>query len=74
MGFGVGLGWAHLVTKVIGLVGNAEQDKASAAISTVQSLGGGFGSSLPASSSMGPVLQTQAASPAVCRRPHGFMH
>jgi predicted MFS family arabinose efflux permease len=46
MGFGVGLGWAHLVTKVIGLVGNAEQDKASAAISTVQSLGGGFGSSL----------------------------
>ncbi|MDL2407719.1 MFS transporter [Rhizobium calliandrae] len=46
MGFGVGLGWAHLVTKVIGLVGNFEQDKASAAISTVQSLGGAFGSSL----------------------------
>ncbi|MEF0939678.1 MFS transporter [Rhizobium sp. BR 362] len=46
MGFGVGLGWAHLVTKVIGLVATAEQDKASAAISTVQSLGGAFGSSL----------------------------
>ncbi|MDL2402217.1 MFS transporter [Rhizobium mayense] len=46
MGFGVGLGWAHLVAKVIGLVGNSEQDKASAAISTVQSLGGAFGSSL----------------------------
>jgi MFS family permease len=46
MGAGVGLGWAHLVTKVIGLVGNTEQDKASAAISTVQSLGGAFGSSL----------------------------
>ncbi|MBB4568389.1 MFS transporter [Rhizobium leucaenae] len=45
MGFGVGLGWAHLVTKVIGLVATAEQDRASAAISTVQSLGGAFGSS-----------------------------
>ncbi|MBB5571788.1 MULTISPECIES: MFS transporter [Rhizobium] len=45
MGFGVGLGWAHLVTKVICLVGPDEQDKASAAISTVQSLGGAFGSS-----------------------------
>ncbi|MFS8111639.1 MFS transporter [Rhizobium jaguaris] len=46
MGCGVGLGWAHLVTKVIGLVDSSEQDKASAAISTVQSLGGAFGSSL----------------------------
>ncbi|MDE1997045.1 MAG: MFS transporter, partial [Rhizobiaceae bacterium] len=46
MGFGIGLVWAHLVTKVIGVVGSTEQDKASAAISTVQSLGGAFGSSL----------------------------
>lgn len=46
MGFGVGLGWAHLVTKVLSLVGNSEQDKASAAISTVQSLGSAFGAAV----------------------------
>ncbi|PKA40217.1 MFS transporter [Rhizobium sullae] len=46
MGFGVGLGWAHLVTKVLRLVNSAEQDKASAAISTVQSLGGAFGAAV----------------------------
>jgi MFS family permease len=46
MGFGVGLGWAHLVTKVLQLVQNAEQDKASAAISTVQSLGSAFGAAI----------------------------
>ncbi len=46
MGFGVGLGWAHLVTKVLRLVSSAEQDKASAAISTVQSLGGAFGAAV----------------------------
>ncbi len=46
MGFGVGLGWAHLVAKVLKLVENAEQDKASAAISTVQSLGSAFGAAL----------------------------
>jgi MFS family permease len=46
MGFGVGLGWAHLVTKILRLVGNSEQDKASAAISTVQSLGSAFGASV----------------------------
>ncbi len=43
MGFGVGLGWAHLVTKVLRLVATSEQDKASAAITTVQSLGSAFG-------------------------------
>jgi MFS family permease len=46
MGFGVGLGWAHLVTKILRLVGNSEQDKASAAISTVQSLGSAFGAAV----------------------------
>ncbi|OCJ17978.1 MFS transporter [Rhizobium sp. AC44/96] len=46
MGFGVGLGWAHLVTKVLRLVDSAEQDKASAAISTVQSLGSAFGAAI----------------------------
>lgn len=46
MGFGVGLGWAHLVTKVLRLVSSAEQDKASAAISTVQSLGSAFGAAI----------------------------
>ena len=46
MGFGVGLGWAHLVTKILGLVDNSEQDKASAAISTVQSLGSAFGAAV----------------------------
>jgi MFS family permease len=37
MGFGVGLGWA------LRLVATSEQDKASAAITTVQSLGSAFG-------------------------------
>ncbi len=46
MGFGVGLGWAHLVTRVLSLVDNCEQDKASAAISTVQSLGSAFGAAV----------------------------
>jgi MFS family permease len=46
MGFGVGLGWAHLVTKILSLVDNSEQDKASAAISTVQSLGSAFGAAV----------------------------
>lgn len=46
MGFGVGLGWAHLVTKVLRLVNKSEQDKASAAISTVQSLGSAFGAAV----------------------------
>ncbi|MDK4705543.1 MFS transporter [Rhizobium sp. CNPSo 4062] len=46
MGFGVGLGWAHLVTRIIGIARRAEQDKASAAISMTQSLGGAFGAAL----------------------------
>ncbi len=46
MGFGVGLGWAHLVTRIIGLAGKADEDKASAAISMTQSLGGAFGAAL----------------------------
>ncbi|MBB6483063.1 MFS transporter [Rhizobium lusitanum] len=46
MGFGVGLGWAHLVTRIIGTAKKAEQDKASAAISMTQSLGGAFGAAL----------------------------
>ncbi|MFT4181666.1 MAG: MFS transporter, partial [Rhizobium sp.] len=46
MGFGVGLGWAHLIARIIGRVDDSEQDKASAAISMVQSLGGAFGASL----------------------------
>lgn len=43
MGFGVGLGWAHLVAKVLKLVADSEQDKASAAIPTMSSLGSAFG-------------------------------
>jgi MFS family permease len=46
MGFGVGLGWAHLVTNIIGIARRTEQDKASAAISMTQSLGGAFGAAL----------------------------
>ncbi|NLS19693.1 MFS transporter [Rhizobium sp. P40RR-XXII] len=46
MGFGVGLGWAHLVTKVISIASRTDQDKASAAISMTQSLGGAFGAAL----------------------------
>lgn len=43
MGFGVGLGWAHLVAMVLRLVADNEQDKASSAIPTMSSLGGAFG-------------------------------
>ncbi|MBY5558230.1 MFS transporter [Rhizobium leguminosarum] len=43
MGFGIGLGWAHLVAMVLKLVADNEQDKASAAIPTMSSLGGAFG-------------------------------
>ena len=46
MGFGVGLGWAHLVTALLRIVTDDEQDKASSAISTVQSLGSAFGAAL----------------------------
>jgi len=46
IGAGVGLAWAHLVAKVLHIVGDAEQDKASAAISSVQSLGSAFGASI----------------------------
>jgi MFS family permease len=45
MGFGVGLGWAHLVAKVLRLVDDSEQDKASAAIPMLSSLAGAFGAS-----------------------------
>ncbi|PDT33311.1 MFS transporter [Rhizobium sp. M10] len=43
MGFGIGLGWAHLVAMVLKLVASNEQDKASSAIPTMSSLGGAFG-------------------------------
>lgn len=43
MGFGVGLGWAHLVAKVLRLVADSDQDKASSAIPTMSSLGSAFG-------------------------------
>ncbi|MBB3965497.1 MFS transporter [Rhizobium metallidurans] len=46
MGFGVGMAWAHLITKILRIVEKAEQDKASAAITTVQSLGSAFGAAL----------------------------
>ncbi|MCF3638516.1 MFS transporter [Rhizobium sp. TRM95111] len=46
MGFGVGLGWAHLVTLVLRLAPEGEKDKASAAITTMQSLGSAFGAAL----------------------------
>lgn len=46
MGAGVGLGWAHLVALVIRLAPDREKDKASAAITIMQSLGSGFGAAL----------------------------
>ncbi|MEA1650817.1 MFS transporter [Nitrospirillum sp. BR 11164] len=46
MGGGVGLCWAHLVAGVLKRAGEAEQDKASAAIATMQSLGGALGAAL----------------------------
>lgn len=46
MGFGVGLGWAHLVTHVLHLAPEGEKDKASAAITTMQALGSAFGAAL----------------------------
>lgn len=46
MGFGVGLGWAHLVTRILHLAEPDEKDKASAGITTVQSLGSAFGAAL----------------------------
>ncbi|MBB3608721.1 MFS transporter [Rhizobium sp. BK602] len=45
MGFGVGLGWGHLIARIISLAEHSERDKASAAISMIQSLGGAFGAS-----------------------------
>lgn len=46
MGFGTGLGWAHLVTHVLHLAPEDEKDKASAAITTMQALGTAFGAAL----------------------------
>ena len=46
MGAGVGLGWAHLVALVIRLSREDEKDRASAAITMMQSLGSGFGAAL----------------------------
>jgi MFS family permease len=46
MGFGVGLGWAHLVTHVLRLAPDGEKDKASAAITTMQALGTAFGAAI----------------------------
>lgn len=46
MGAGVGLGWAHLVALVIRLAPDREKDKASAAITIMQSLGSGSGAAL----------------------------
>ncbi len=46
MGFGIGMGWAHLVTHVLYLAPAGETDKASAAITTMQALGAAFGAAL----------------------------
>ena len=46
MGFGIGMGWAHLVTHVMRLAPAGETDKASAAITTMQALGAAFGAAL----------------------------
>lgn len=46
MGAGVGLGWSHLVALVIRLAREDEKDRASAAITMMQSLGSGFGAAL----------------------------
>ncbi|MBB4064507.1 MFS transporter [Gellertiella hungarica] len=46
MGAGVGLGWSHLVALVLRLARDDEKDRASAAITMMQSLGSGFGAAL----------------------------
>ena len=46
MGFGIGMGWAHLVTHVMHFAPAGETDKASAAITTMQALGAAFGAAL----------------------------
>ncbi len=46
MGVGVGVCWAHLVGMVIRLARDDEKDRASAAITMMQSLGAGFGAAL----------------------------
>lgn len=46
MGAGVGLGWSHLVALVLRLARDDEKDRASAAITMMQSLGAGFGAAL----------------------------
>jgi MFS family permease len=46
MGFGIGMGWAHLVTHVLHFAPAGETDKASAAITTMQALGAAFGAAL----------------------------
>lgn len=46
MGFGVGMGWAHLVALVLKRAPDGERDKASAAITMMQSLGSAFGAAL----------------------------
>lgn len=43
LGAGVGLGWAHLVALVLRLARDDEKDRASTAITIMQSLGSGFG-------------------------------
>lgn len=46
MGAGVGLGWSHLVALVLRLARDDEKDRASAAITMMQSLGAGFGAAI----------------------------
>ena len=46
LGAGIGAGWAHLVTLIMGLSIEGEKDKATAAINIVQSLGAAFGAAL----------------------------
>lgn len=46
IGAGLGAGWAHLVTLIMGLSIEGEEDKATAAINIIQSLGAAFGAAL----------------------------
>ena len=46
VGAGVGMGWAHLASRVLAVASEGERDVAAASISTVQLLATAFGSAL----------------------------
>jgi Na+/proline symporter len=46
VGAGIGMGWAHLASRVIAVASDGERDLAAASISTIQLLATAFGSAL----------------------------